>query len=197
MPRIVDRRKRQQEAVVGLWEVIAERGMEAVSVRSVIAQTAWSRGLIDRHFRNFAELIQIGLRTFCEEGDRRAAQARAGLGGEDALRATLLEFVPLDERRRKVGRIWFGFLSRAINDPELGKQMLVYRATHAAHYREILSEMIAAGQTTPRLDVDEAVDKLLSFELASNVGTMLAPGEMSESLLRRRAEELIGRISGA
>src|SRR5690606_5279156 len=60
MPRIVDHAERRAQIVMALWMVIAERGIEGVSLRTVAAAADVSMGRIQHYFGTKEALVLAG-----------------------------------------------------------------------------------------------------------------------------------------
>jgi len=82
MPKIVDPEQRRTEIIHGLWAVIYERGIHAVTYQAVAQAAGVSVGRIQHYFDSKQDLVHAGCRAMVEG----AAGALAELAvGEDAL----------------------------------------------------------------------------------------------------------------
>ncbi|MFD2025946.1 TetR/AcrR family transcriptional regulator [Promicromonospora aerolata] len=60
MPRVVDHAERRQQIVFALWLVIAQQGIEGVSLRHVAAEAGVSMGRIQHYFGTKEALVLAG-----------------------------------------------------------------------------------------------------------------------------------------
>jgi AcrR family transcriptional regulator len=113
VPRIADHDARRAAIVEGLWGVIRESGIDAVSVRSVAAKTGISPTALRYYFAAQDELLETAMRGVV---DRVAARIRPLLQAprsRDGVQALLTELLPLDRTRREEQEIYLAFVVRA------------------------------------------------------------------------------------
>jgi TetR/AcrR family transcriptional regulator, transcriptional repressor of bet genes len=130
VPRIVDHEQRRAEIVHALWQVIAARGIEGVSLRVVAQAAGISTGRIQHYFRSREALVLAGLDLLI----RRAVAAyenTAGATPRDRLLHVLVQQVPRTEPGRIGVTVWYAYLATALTD---------------AGVRDILSEALRVGE---------------------------------------------------
>lgn len=113
---MTDARRRLLDA---LMTITAERGLEQVSVREVAAAAGVSIGTVQYYCRSKDEMLRM---TFQAANDRILARAASieKVGSVGAvLRRALLEFLPLDERRRMEATVYLAFTARAAVSADL------------------------------------------------------------------------------
>jgi AcrR family transcriptional regulator len=121
MPRIVDHDARRRELAEALWRIIVRSGLEAVSVRTVAAESGWSPGALRHYFPDKAGLTGFAMNLVTERVTARLqALDRSGDPERFVLRA-LEELIPLDDERRTEAEVWLAFALRARVDPALGE----------------------------------------------------------------------------
>lgn len=140
MPRIVDHEQRRSEIVHALWQVIATRGVEGVSLRVVAQAAGISIGRIQHYFDSRETLVLAGL-------DRLIAQAVAAYERtadsppRDRLLHLLVQQVPNSEPGRIGVTVWYAYLAAAVTDARireiLAEALRVGEAESAAHVRAI------------------------------------------------------------
>ena len=108
--------QRVAEAAV---EVIAARGYEGLSVRTVAAQAGLTGGAVQHHFATRAALLEAAFRqTVRSIADRMAAAVAEG-GARELLLRIGAESLPLDDLRRREGTVWLVLSAAAATDPRL------------------------------------------------------------------------------
>jgi AcrR family transcriptional regulator len=195
MPKLADHRERRQEAVEALWRVLAAEGFAGVSVRSVVAETAWSRGIVDYYFESFSELLRLGLRRLCERdlAEHLDPGVRVGVA---ALRAMLLAGMPLDEQRRMVGRIWIAYLGATVGDPEIRHEYARCQALRGQAWQAVLAQMVERGELAGERDLEIEATHVMAFELAMNVYGLLNPQLARASVLEQHVDQFIASLIG-
>nr|MDT0661356.1 TetR/AcrR family transcriptional regulator [Micromonospora sp. DSM 115978] len=121
MPKQVDHGERRTLIADALMRVAAERGLEAVSLRHVAQEAGVSAGMVQHYFRTRDEMMEFAMKVVRERVGRRMEAAGAALGSaptiRTALRAMLVELLPMDEARRVDGRVALAFLAYAAVRP--------------------------------------------------------------------------------
>ncbi|MEU5721963.1 TetR family transcriptional regulator C-terminal domain-containing protein [Micromonospora sp. NPDC047738] len=121
MPKIVNHAQRRRELAAAVWQVIARDGVEGISIRSVAAASGWSSGALRHYFSTRAELLAFACEQVIDQVTERIQGLRHTGGPVEAVRAILLETMPVDETRRTEGSIAFAFLALGLGDPELAR----------------------------------------------------------------------------
>jgi AcrR family transcriptional regulator len=121
VPKIVDHDQRRRELAAAVWQVIARDGVEGISIRAVAAASGWSSGALRHYFSTRAELLAFACEQVIEQVTERIQALRHTGGPVQAVRAILLETMPVDETRRTEDSIAFAFLALGLGDPELAR----------------------------------------------------------------------------
>jgi AcrR family transcriptional regulator len=119
MPRQVDHRQRRTEIAYAVWAVIAEDGLDAVSLRRVAAEAGISLGRVQHYFASKEELLRHTCQTVIDVSASSFAERTAALGALETVRTLVGQPVPRDERTRIGAAVWQAFLTRAASDPGL------------------------------------------------------------------------------
>ncbi|MEU4687479.1 TetR family transcriptional regulator C-terminal domain-containing protein [Actinoplanes sp. NPDC023714] len=157
MSRSADRSAQASMLSAAVWSVLAEQGLERLTVRAVAAAAGCTTGLVMHRFPNRRALLLHARRLLHETTrERVSALEEAAPGPREALRAVLLQGMALDERNRQEALVWMGFLAAAVTDPELIEE---HRRNNAA-WRARVSRLI--GDAAP----DWPADRVASAALA-------------------------------
>jgi len=119
MPRRVDHQQRRAEIAYAVWAVIAEDGLDAVSLRRVAAEAGISLGRVQHYFGSKEELLRHTCQTMIDVSASSFTERTATLGALATVRALVGQPVPRDERTRIGTAVWQAFLTRAASDPGL------------------------------------------------------------------------------
>lgn len=120
MPKQVDHEARRRQLADAVCRLVAEHGLEAVSLRQVAAAAGVSMGQVQHYFATKDEMLLFTYKTIGEHVERRMAAAAQGLENpRDVLRALLLEMLPLGDEARAEAPVLVAFLARALVEPRL------------------------------------------------------------------------------
>ncbi|MDH6111448.1 AcrR family transcriptional regulator [Kitasatospora sp. MAP12-15] len=171
-----DHEARRRDVSEAVWRVLVAQGFGGLTLRAVAAEMDASTGLLTHYFPNKRALLRTALEILAqrsEERPRRAAPAE----GLAALRAALLDILPLTAESAAANRIWVSSWDVALADPELA-------AEHAERYRrsrERLTAIVAAAQRLGELPAGTPTDDLAAaaqgFSLGLVVQALFAPAE--------------------
>ena len=129
MPRVVDHEHRRFEIVAGLWQVVADLGIEGVSLRSVAARSGVSMGRVQHYFGTKDALVVAGIDLLVKSAVI-SYDATADQSPQDRLLHVLLQQIPDTEAGRIGVTVWYAYVAKAM--------------THTA-VREVLAEAIREG----------------------------------------------------
>lgn len=118
MPKVVDHEGRRAELAAALWRVALRDGFDAVSVRSVAEESAWSAGALRHYFPDKTEMVLFAIDFVVESVRQRISQANAAAGSlsPQLIQAHLEQLLPLDDERRLESEAWFALVALARGD---------------------------------------------------------------------------------
>lgn len=123
MPKVVNHDERRQELVEASWQVIAEEGLESLTMRKIAAAAGCTTGRLTHYFANREELVLAALTAAYDAAAIRMADARkAGGTARERLLAMLEETLPLDAERLREWKIWIAFWGAAAADTALARE---------------------------------------------------------------------------
>ena len=121
MPKRVDHDERRRTITEALARIAARQGLAGVTMRQVAAEAGVSVGRVQHYFASKDELLLAALRGLAGRAAERVRRAVGALGPEaterDRIRATLVEFLPLDAERRAATVLFRAFHEGGVNDP--------------------------------------------------------------------------------
>lgn len=116
MPLVVDHPKRRSEIVELVARIIATRGLEAVTVRSVAEAAGCSTAVVSHYFAGKRDLL-LRCYQFAEARSNALLEAAAAAHNGD-LAETLDVLLPHHPQARESWLVWVAFWGVAIADPE-------------------------------------------------------------------------------
>ena len=160
------RELRRGQIVAVARKIVADEGLEALTIGSLEARLAFSRGVITYHFQNKDDIVHAVLESAIEEINAGTdAQLSATLNAEDRVRTTLKMYVRGFLEHVEATRILLSFWGRISSDKRARKA----NATLYAAYRRGAGQLIEAGKSSGEFAPDVNVDALA----ASLVGVVI------------------------
>ena len=141
MARTADRGAQEAQLSRAVWDVLANQGIERLTIRAVAAAAGCTTGLVMHRFphrkallRHARQLLHERTRQRVEALEAEAESPRA------ALRAVLAQGLAVDAETAGESLVWVGFLAAAVGDDEL---MGLHHANNRV-WRERLERLVAA-----------------------------------------------------
>jgi AcrR family transcriptional regulator len=135
-----------------LVRVVAERGLDAVSVRAVARAAGVSAGAVQYYFPTKDALLQAAYRRVIDRVTERVTALLPAASARDFVRALLLELLPLDAEREAELRVGLAFSARSVVSPPLAE---LYAEGHRALVEALegaLRLAVAQGEAPPGID---------------------------------------------
>jgi AcrR family transcriptional regulator len=149
MPKKVDHDARREELVLAAWRVIAANGIDEVTIRDIARESGYSSGVLAHYFKNKDDLLAQALRLSHTRIRKRYDAEVETPVAVDALRAILIDNLPMDEQRDLETRIEMSFWARALRNEELHE----IQQGESETLRELLRELVERAQK------DKAISK--------------------------------------
>lgn len=167
----VDHQERRREIVEAVWRLLEGGGVEAASVRGVIAETGLSSGSIRFFFSTQAGLHQFAMSSLAERVRERIHRAAAEPDPRRRAVAMVSELMPLrDDTEGELG-VWLAFVARARHDPALARIVADQATAIREFLTTVLRDLVSLGLRSPGTAIDSEVTHLnavvdgLTFEL--------------------------------
>ncbi|MFJ1652821.1 TetR/AcrR family transcriptional regulator [Streptomyces sp. NPDC088337] len=173
MPRTKgDHEARRRDVSEAVWRVLAAHGFGGLTMRAVAAELDATTGLLTHYFPTKRDLVVYALDLLELRSDARLR--RAAGKGMSAVRAALLDVLPLTGEATVSNRIWVSSWDIALADPELSADY----AGKYARSRDKLRDLVAAAQQLGELPAGDAARVaagIQSFVLGLVVQALLDP----------------------
>ncbi|WP_250006255.1 TetR/AcrR family transcriptional regulator [Actinoplanes sp. M2I2] len=127
MPRQVDHDERRRHIAAAVWRIAAVGGLEDATIRRVAAEAGVPARQLQYYFGSRDDLLLGALDLLNKEGEAEAQERVAALGPaptpRQILRSVLLEFLPLDESRRRRQLVHAAYFVRFLGDDTLRERI--------------------------------------------------------------------------
>ncbi|WP_159944644.1 MULTISPECIES: TetR/AcrR family transcriptional regulator [unclassified Nocardiopsis] len=183
MPKLVDHQSRRREIIEATWELIAERGIDNVSVRDIAKAASYSApGALNHYFGSKDQLLAAAYQLVCDRTDERIAEVTADRVGLEALELMCGEIVPADPLTRVEARVALSFWQRAQHEEALRS---IGRTALASWKQRIVGHFetaVAGGEIRP-VSPPLVADQLIALMMGLHVTAML-DGELRQNTLQ-------------
>jgi AcrR family transcriptional regulator len=195
VPKVVDHEGRRAELAVALWRVALRDGFDAVTVRSVAEESAWSAGALRHYFPDKTTMVLFAIDFVVESVRRRIGDANAAAGTltPQLVQDHLEQFLPLDDERRLESEAWFALVTLAHRDPAAAERRthvddLIRGAVESAV--AALEELGALGADRTRAAETARLHALLDGMVLQLLARppRLSPEQARDMLVRHLAE---------
>lgn len=161
MPKKVDHDARREELVLAAWRVIAAKGIDEVTIRDIARESGYSSGVLAHYFKNKDDLLAHALQlSHTRIRKRYDAEVEETSGAADALRAILIDNLPIDEQRDLETRIEMSFWARALRNEELHEIQQKESETLRSLLRELIEQAQKDKSISKKHDREEILELL-------------------------------------
>lgn len=174
MPRVVNVEEHQARIASAAWRLVASRGLDAVSLRSVAKEAGVSMGQVQHYFASKNDLLYAAVKHSYQLIERHLDQKLATSGSDP--RDTMLTLLTLllggDEVMRDAIRVNVAFGTRTQSEARVQELLTTGDDEIEALCTEVLESAQAAGHLNA--DIDPAREAHVLLGLATGLGTQVA-----------------------
>ncbi|ROS45117.1 TetR/AcrR family transcriptional regulator [Amycolatopsis thermoflava] len=195
MPKQVDHAQRRAEIANAAWRVIAERGIDAATMRAIADEMGMANGALKHYFPGKNAVIRTAFTRVVDNTDARVRDRLGDATGLAALRVFCHEVMPVEDVTRQEARVVLPFWQRALADAELES---VYDAAMAAWRERIggfLRDARAAGEVRTPVPDEVVVEQLLAMLNGVQALALLTPGTTTPELQRRMIDAFLDGLA--
>jgi AcrR family transcriptional regulator len=178
MPKKVDHDARREELVLAAWRVIAANGIDEVTIRDIARESGYSSGVLAHYFKNKDDLLAHALRLSHTRIRKRYDAEVETPKAVDALRAILIDNLPMDEQRDMETRIEMSFWARALRNEELHEIQQGESETLRALLRELVERAQKDKAIAKKHDREEVLEMLGAMIDGISLHALLYPDRL-------------------
>ncbi|MDJ0592273.1 MAG: TetR/AcrR family transcriptional regulator [Pleurocapsa sp. MO_226.B13] len=159
-----DRRIEVSEAA---WKVIVREGLDRTSMRAIARELDCTTGVVTHYFRDKQELILFALHQVTEKLKQAMEEVAEQPVSVDRLIEMLCAFLPLDNERQEILKVWVAFLGYAVGRESL----MLEHQTSAGQLREIIIQELKTLLSAKKIhqDIDPAVEANTLLALVNGI----------------------------
>lgn len=172
MPIIVNREERRAEVVAMAFELVADKGVEALTFREIAAAAGCSTSIVSHYFGNKNELLFSVYQVANQRATERL-QATHQTGAP--LPACFETILPTTEEARRNWRVWLAFWARAHLDPVYYEERRRAAQASLTLYRAMIAERLGASEDDAHVDL--AARRLIAAIAGIGLEACFAPDD--------------------
>lgn len=188
MPKSVDHQAKRDEVVAVATRLIAERGIDAATVRVIAAESGASTKVVSTHFSDKRELLLLVYRAAAMRARARLDAAR--LAPEEGVLACAEALLPLDRARRHDWALWLAFWGMAVSDSQFSAEQRQRLRSTRTTLHAVIEAATVAGELTAGTDAEALAGELLTTIHGIAVQAVFDPrawpAERQRSMIRSR-----------
>ena len=196
MPKRVDPEERRQAIAEAVYQVIGERGWEAVTLRDVASTAGISMGQVQHYFTTKTDMLMFALSHMRDRVlarlDRRMAALPQPVSLRDQMRATVGVMLPLDEPGRQEAAVNVAFFSAATATPRYAELLRDGYARQVAYATAQLTAAAADGLLNE--GVDPAREAAALYYLVQGLAGPVLIGQLTPDQAVDLVDHQLGRI---
>jgi AcrR family transcriptional regulator len=162
VPARGDHDARRRDVSEAVWRVVAARGFGGLTLRAVAAEMGASTGLLTHYFPAKKALVSHAL-DIADERTETRARRRAEAEGLAALRAALLDVLPLTPAATAMNRVWVSSWDGSLGDPDLFSRETARYEGWRARLRPHIEAAVALGELPTDTHIDDTVATAAAF----------------------------------
>ena len=197
MPKRVDHDGRRREIADATWRLVAERGLDAVTMREISAALGVANGSLAHYFPGRDAIVEAAFRLVVDTADARVDTRVAGLTGVAALRALCHEVLPLDGPRLLEARAVVAFRQRALVDAGLAAVVVEAVAGWRRRIGSFLRDGRRAGEVVSPFPDEVLTEQVLSLISGAQDLAVLTPGATRARLQAQVLEAFLAGLAPA
>jgi AcrR family transcriptional regulator len=176
-----DREARREDVSQAVWHVLADKGFGGLTLRAVAAEMGVSTGMLMHYFPTKRALIAHALDLLEKRTAERPRRERP-TEGLAALRAVLLDILPLSPDDTARNRIWVSSWDLALADDALGADQADRYSRLRATIRPHLEAARERGELPATADPDQLAATAVAFTHGLVVQALFDPGRFPQDV---------------
>lgn len=174
MPKLVDHDVRRREIIEVVWRLVATRGIEAMSMRTIAEEAGYANGVLSYYFVNKDDVIRQAYDFVYQATNDRIDRLVGDVRGLTALRIFCREIMPRTPEALLEARIATTLWDRAMYDPVINKTNVEAMRTWRSQIAGFLDDAVSDG-VVPATDTVLAADSLLTLLMGMQIMAVLTP----------------------
>jgi len=154
MPKIVDHDVQRGKFANAAIRIVARKGLEGLTMRSVASEAGLSYGSLFHYFNSKDELLMQAIRHSTSEQARRVNEFSVRFKGLKALEHLMCDDALVEEGSRDDSLVWLAFLYKAALQQPFASMHAELIGGWVERIRHLLQEAEERGELRPGLDIE-------------------------------------------
>ncbi len=182
---------RRRQLLDRLADVIAEDGIEGVSIRTLAGRAGVSIGTVQYYFATKSELLQRVWEYVSDEVERRFDPGAMARMPRRQLLSRLVDLLVAPGPDDRLARVWLALAARAAHDEEIAR----LHRRQWRHMEGLIARVLVAANPARVNESDDAAAELLGLCDGLTISVLTEPDRMPTARARRIAHAWTDRWS--
>lgn len=193
-PALGDREARREDVSQAVWHVLAGKGLGGLTLRAVAAAMGVSTGMLMHYFPTKRALVAHALDLLEKRTAERPRRERP-TDGLAALRALLLDILPLTADDTARNRVWVSSWDLALADDAFGRDQADRYTRMRSAIRPHLEAARDLGELPGAADPEQLAATALAFTHGLVVQALFDPGRFPEDVQTAMLDDFLASIA--
>jgi len=196
MPKIVDHGAQRVTFAEAAMRLIAQHGIEGVTMRAVAAEAGLSYGSLFHYFESKDDLLMHAIRHLTSQQTQRVNDYESQYSGLKALEHLLCDDAIVSESSRDSWMVWLTFQYKVALDASFAEMHADLIRGWLDRIVGLLHEAQDGGELDEKVDVE--LEAMAVWAYSAGVGQLglLHPESMSPKLQKRLISTYLDRLRG-
>jgi AcrR family transcriptional regulator len=192
MPRYVDHDARRREVADIAAKLIAQVGVERLTVRELAKAAGYSTAIVSHYFSDKRQLLLFTYREAALNAQARVNEVLEN--SPEDLEGCLGALLPCNEERRREWHVWFAFWGMAIGDPEFAEEQRRRMRGSLKLIQTVLERMAKKGLIAGDADFELLASQFLTVLNGMAVQVGFDPDDWPEARQRKMLKRAVDQI---
>ena len=196
MPKIVDHDVQRVKFAEAAMALIAQHGLEGVTMRAVAAEAGLSYGSLFHYFDSKDELLMHAVRHLMSLQTKRVNDYSSQYSGLRALEHLLCDDAIINESSRDSWMVWLTFLYKAALQPSFAEMHAELIDGWLARITRLLEDAQLAGEIPQDLDVGFEAMAVWAYSAGIGQLGLLHPESLPATLQKQLISAYLEKLRG-
>lgn len=189
-----DHRERREAIALAAADVIASRGLEHVTMRTLAAELGVTTGVLTHYFPSKDDLLRHTKALAFDRTFARAQAAADGPPGLERLHAVVAAVLPLDRERRTLWRLLAAFFGSAVGSPSLRRVQARRMQRWYVLFRDLVEPLTVTGEIPADADAARIGKAIALFVEGFSLHVVMTSPVVGADWQRDFAREQVRRL---
>lgn len=194
MPKVVDHDQRRQDLVQATLRIIVRQGLTGATMRDIAAEAGFANGVVKTYFGTKADLLAATYLYVFDATNARVESTTAGLSGLEALRAFVIEVLPVNPKLHDEARVVLSYFAEVAQNPDHARATAETMRLWRGWILTWLDQARAAGRLRTEVALESEAEILLTYLLGAQTTAIIGGSGFDFAGFRAQADYVIARL---